>query len=151
VVVTRRISVFSVFLGLAVAAELCAAGEFRSTVDAATVFYDAPSVKSRPLFVVSRGYPVEIMVTLEGWMKVRDAGGSVVWVESRALTPKRMVVVRRKIAEVRSTPEETAAVAFKVAQNVLLELVEVGPAGWARVRHADGATGFIRVAEIWGT
>ena len=147
----RRRSLFSLLLAFCVAVPLCAAGEFRSTVETATVFYDAPSVKSRPLFVVSRGYPVEVVVSLEGWTKVRDAAGSVVWVESRALTPKRMVVVRRKTADVRSTPEDTAQVAFKVAQNVLLELVEVGPPGWVRVRHADGGTGFIRITEIWGT
>ena len=42
--------------------------------EAATVLYDAPSAKSRPLFVVNRGYPVEIIVTVEGWTKVRDSG-----------------------------------------------------------------------------
>ena len=138
------------FVALALAAGVATAAEFRSTSDAATVLYDAPSAKSRPLFVVSRGYPVEVIVTLEGWTKVRDAGGSVVWVESKALAQKRMVVVRRRVAEVRSTPDDSAAVAFKVAQNVLLELIETAPAGWVRVRHADGGTGFIRTAEIWG-
>ena len=128
-----------------------AAAEFRSTVESATVFYDAPSVKSRALFVVGRGYPVEVMVNLEGWTKVRDAGGSVVWVQSKGLTQKRTVVVRRRVAEVRAGPEDSAAVAFKVGQNVLLELIETAPSGWVRVRHADGGTGFVRVTEIWGT
>ena len=139
-----------ILLLLASIARLSAA-EFRSTADTATVFYDAPSAKSRALFVVSRGYPVEIIVALEGWTKVRDAGGSVVWVETKALAQKRMVVVRRRVAEVRSSPEDSAAVAFKVGQNVLLELIETAPTGWVRVRHADGGTGFVRVAEIWGT
>ena len=138
-------------LVLALGASFAAAAEFRSTSEAATVFYDAPSAKSRPLFVVSRGYPVEVMVSLEGWTKVRDSGGSVVWVEAKALTPKRMVLVRRRVAEVRNTPEDSGTVAFKVAQNVVLELIENAPSGWVRVRHADGATGFVRAAEIWGT
>jgi len=34
---------------------------------------------------------------------------------------------------------------------VLLELVEAAPApGWTRVRHRDGTTGYVRVAEVWG-
>jgi SH3-like domain-containing protein len=115
------------------------------------VLYDAPSTKSSPLFVVSRGYPVEVIVSVEGWTKVRDAGGSVVWVESRALTPKRMVVVKPAVAEVHTAPEDTAAIAFKAAQDVLLELVETTSSGWVRVRHEDGGTGYIRAAEIWGT
>lgn len=138
-------------IALALGASLAAAGEFRSTAEAATVLYDAPSAKSRPLFVVNRGYPVEIIVTVEGWTKVRDSGGSMGWVESKALTQKRTVLIKRRVAEVRSTPEDSAAVAFKVAQNVVLELIEAAPAGWVRVRHADGGTGFIRATEIWGT
>lgn len=138
-------------IALALGASLAAAGEFRSTAEAATVLYDAPSAKSRPLFVVNRGYPVEVIVTVEGWTKVRDSGGSMGWVESKTLTPKRTVLVKRRVAEVRSTPEDSAAVAFKVAQNVVLELIEAAPAGWVKVRHADGGTGFIRVTEIWGT
>ena len=149
--VRPRFSHVNLSVVLSLTASLAAAAEFRSTSDAATVLYDAPSVKSRPLFVVSRGYPVEVMVTLEGWTKVRDAGGSVVWVESKALAQKRMVVVRRRVAEVRNTPEDSSAVAFKVAQNVLLEVIEPASAGWVRVRHVDGGTGFIRTAEIWGT
>ena len=148
--VQLRSSRIDLFIALSLVASFGGAAEFRSTAEAATVLYDAPSAKSRALFVVSRGYPVEVIVTLEGWTKVRDAGGSIVWVESKALAQKRMVVVRRRVAEVRSTPEDSAAVAFKVAQNVLLELIEAAPAGWVKVRHADGGTGFVRAAEIWG-
>jgi SH3-like domain-containing protein len=151
IAVQPRYSHLGLSAALSLSASFAAAAEFRSTIDAATVLYDAPSVKSRPLFVVSRGYPVEVMVNLEGWTKVRDAGGSVVWIESKALTQKRMVVVRRRVAEVRATPEDSAAVAFKVAQHVLLELIETASPGWVKVRHSDGGTGFIRTAEIWGT
>ncbi len=150
--VSRRIAHLALFIvALAIVTMPAVSAEFRSTADTATVFYDAPSTKAQRLFVVNRAYPVEVMVTLEGWTKVRDAGGSVVWVESRALTPKRMVVVKPRVAEVRAAPDDSAAVAFRVAQSVLLELVETMPSGWARVRHADGGTGFVRSAEIWGT
>ena len=142
---------FCSLIVLALGASLSAAGEFRSTAEAATVLYDAPSAKSRPLFVVNRSYPVEVIVSVEGWTKVRDSGGSMGWVESKALTPKRTVLIKRRVAEVRSTPEDSGTVAFKVAQNVVLELIETAPVGWVRVRHADGGTGFIRVTEIWGT
>ena len=127
------------------------AAEFLSTVDGGTVLYDAPSSKSRPLFVVGRAYPVEVMVSLEGWTKVRDSGGTIAWIESRLLAPKRMVVVKPRVAEVRAAPEDSAAVAYKVAQNVLLEWVETLPSGWTRVRHAEAGSGFVRTAEIWGT
>jgi hypothetical protein len=83
------------------------AAEFRSTVEAATVWYDAPSTKSKQLFVLGPGYPLEVMVTLEGWTKVRDASAGIGWVEARALGPRRTVMVKPEMAEVRSAPEAT--------------------------------------------
>ena len=149
---TNRCRALAYAASLAAAWAVAAFGaEYRSTADAPTTLYDAPSAKAKPQFVYGRDVPLEVIVGVEGWTKVRDAGGSVVWVETKALAQKRMVVVRRRVAEVRSSPDDSAAVAFKVGQNVLLELIETAPAGWVRVRHADGGTGFVRVAEIWGT
>ena len=126
------------------------ATEFRSTTEAATVWYDAPSSKSKRLYVVGRGYPVEVMVAVEGWTKVRDAAGSIGWVEARTLAAKRMLVVKPKVADVRSAPEESAPVAFRVGQSVLLEWVETLPNGWTRVRHPEAGVGFVRSGEVFG-
>ena len=43
--------------------------------DAPAIAYDAPSAKARKLFVASRDYPIEVIVNVEGWVKVRDAAG----------------------------------------------------------------------------
>ena len=134
-------------LGLVAGAE---AAEYRSTVEAATVWYDAPSTKARRLYVVGRGYPVEVLVTLEGWIKVRDAAGSIGWVEAKALGPKRMLVVRAKVADVRNAPDETSPVAYRAAQNVLLEWMETLPNGWTRVRHGEAGIGFVRSQDVFG-
>ena len=126
------------------------AADFRSTVDAATVWYDAPSSKARRLYVVNRGYPVEVLVSLEGWTKVRDAAGSIGWVEARALAAKRMLIVKPKVADVRSAPDESAPIAFRVGQNVLLEWLETLPNGWTRIRHGEAGIGFVRSGEVFG-
>ena len=126
------------------------AAEFLSTVEDAAILYDAPSSKSKRLFVLGRGYPLEVIVAVEGWTKVRDAAGTLGWVESRELGSKRMVVVKSSVREVRSAPDQGASIAFKVAPDVLLEWVETLPSGWTRVRHAEAGQGFIRTADIWG-
>jgi len=130
---------------------LCTGAEFRSVADSATVLYDAPSSKGKRLFVLGVGYPLEVMVSVEGWTKVRDSGGSIGWVEARALASKRMVVVKPNVAEVRTSPEAGAAVAFKVARSVVLEWVETVPGGWTRVRHAEAGQGFLPSADLWGS
>ena len=126
------------------------AADFRSVQDNAAVLYDAPSRAATPLFVVQRNYPLEVIVNLEAWVKVRDHAGALSWIEKRSLTEKRMLLVTGASAEARQRPEDGAPAAFAAAQNVVLELVEVAPNGWLRVRHSDGASGFVRAAAVWG-
>ena len=132
------------------AAQAAAAADFRSVQENAAVLYDAPSRAATPLFVVSRLYPLEVIVNLEGWVKVRDHTGALAWIEKKSLAERRTVLVTVAAAEARAKPEDGAPLAFTAAQNVALELVEVAPGGWLRVRHADGASGLMRANQVWG-
>lgn len=133
------------------------AADFRSTRDPATVLYDAPSVRAKPLFVYGREVPVESLVTVQGWTKIRDASGTIGWMQNPSLSDKRMLVVRAPGADVRAAPDMNAPVVFRADPNVLLELAEpaaspVAPAapGWIKVRHRDGQAGYLRVAQVFG-
>jgi SH3-like domain-containing protein len=127
--------------------------EFHSTAES-TVLYDAPSVRAKPLFVLGRDVPVEVIVSVEGWYKIRDVTGSVAWMEKKSVADRRTVVVRASAADVLASPEANAAVVFKAEQNVLLELADASYAtstpGWAKVRHRDGQTGYVRISQVWG-
>jgi SH3-like domain-containing protein len=137
-------------LGIA-SASAAAAAEFRSVGDQPAVLYDAPSIKARKQWILTRQYPVEVVVVLEGYTKVRDAQGDFAWIESRFLTDRRTVLVRAPVTEVRGAPDEKAALVFQAQQNVVLELVEPpATSGWARVRHSDGRSGYARLKDLWG-
>jgi len=123
--------------------------EFRSIGQPAAVLYDAPSLKARKLYILNQGYPVEVLVTLDTWFKVRDASGELAWIEAKSLSAQRFVMVKVNRAEVRRAPDEGAAVVFVVEQDGLLELIETAD-NWAQVRHRDGATGYIRITQVWG-
>jgi SH3-like domain-containing protein len=123
--------------------------EFRSVSETVAVLYDAPSVKARKLYVVSQGYPFEVVVMVEGWSKVRDANGDLTWIENRYLADRRTVLVKAPVAQVRETAADSAPVVFQAQQNVLLELLEVS-GQWLRVRHRDGQVGYLRVTQAWG-
>ena len=127
-----------------------AAAEFRSVAGSAAVLYDAPSAKAMKLYVLGSGYPLEVVVVVEGWSKVRDASGEMTWVESKLLSDKRTVMVKQPLAQVREAADDKAPVAFQAEQNVLLELLETAGGGWLRVRHRDGQSGFIRASQVWG-
>jgi SH3-like domain-containing protein len=134
---------------LAVAAPLAAHAEFRSIGEPA-VMYDAPSVRASKLYVAGRNLPVEVISTDGAWVKVRDPFGGLSWVERKALAERRTVLVTAAVADVRARAEEAAPLAFQAQAGVVLEVIEVGPSGWARVRHADGASGYVRITQVWG-
>ena len=140
-------ALLALVLALAVAPALGL--DFRSLGEAA-VMYDAPSAKAKPVFVIARSTPVEVVVALEGWAKVRDAAGSLAWVERRLLAEQRSLLVKVPRAQIRAAAEDGAALQFEADKDVLLELVEAAPPGWAKVRHRDGQSGFVRAAQVWG-
>lgn len=143
-------------LSIAVALPVAAA-DFRATADPAAILYDAPSARARPLFIYGRDVPVETLVSVEGWTKIRDAAGTIGWLQSKSLSDKRMVVVRTPTAEVRAAADEGAPVVFRAERDVLLELAEPAASaattampGWLKVRHRDGQTGYIRLSQVFG-
>ena len=141
-------------IGLSFAA---AAADFRATGDAATVMYDAPSVRAKPLYIYGRDIPVETLVSVEGWTKIRDSGGTIGWVQSKLLSDKRMVVVRAAVADIRAAPEDGSPIVFRAERDVLLEIAESAASasttampGWIKVRHRDGQQGFVRLSQVFG-
>ena len=144
-------------LGALLAAAPLAAADFRATVEPATLLYDAPSTKAKPLFVLGRDIPLEVIVPVEGWSKVRDAAGTIGWVEKKALGEKRMLEVRVPVADIRAGPDEGAPLVFRAENGVLLEMAESAASaaatsapGWVKVRHRDGQTGYVRIAQVFG-
>lgn len=135
---------------LLLAAGAAHALEFKSIGPAPAILYDAPSAKGRKMFIAPRGMPVEIVLTYGEWTKVRDAAGDLSWVESAQLSARRTLVTRLAGIKVRAVADDSGSVVFSCDKGVLLELVEPSRTGWLKVRHADGQTGFVKAAEVWG-
>ncbi len=142
---------------IALAFPLACAADYRATSDPATVLYDAPSTRAKPMFVYGRDVPVEVLVVVEGWTKVRDESGTIGWIASKSLSDKRMLEVRAPGADVRAAPDDAAPVVFRADKDLLLELAEpaTSPAaasapGWVKLRHRDGATGYVRLSQVFG-
>lgn len=131
------------FSGAAVAAD------FRAVSEAA-VFYDAPTVRGKKLFVAPKGMPVEVVVSIDNWVKVRDRSGDLMWIEKKSVTDKRTVVVSVASAQLRDKPEDGGRVVLEASQDVSLELVESSSSGWARVKHRDGVVAWVRANQVWG-
>lgn len=142
----KRLPAFLLAAGFVVPA---LAIEYR-TIETATVLFDAPSQRGARLFVIKRGTPVELVVHLEGWAKVRDAEGGLAWLETKYLGKRRAVIVTVARAQIRQTADESSPLVFEAEKNVALDYLETVPGGWARVRHRDGQSGFVRADQVWG-
>jgi SH3-like domain-containing protein len=140
-------------LGLAslAASPMSYAAEFRSVNVAAAVLWDGPSDKAKKVFVAPRGMPVELVSTLNTWSKVRDVAGDISWVAGSDLSKTRTVLATT-LATVRTAAQEGAPLAFQAERGVTFELLDAGQvtAGFVRVKHKDGTTGFVKTAEVWG-
>ena len=136
---------------LLAAAGCCAAAnaEYR-TVDTATVLYDAPSQRGIKQFVIRRDTPVEVVVSLEGWAKVRDSEGTLAWIERKFLAERRSLIVTASRAEIRQANNESSPLVFEAEKNVSLDYLEAAPGGWIKVRHRDGQSGYVRANQVWG-
>ncbi len=136
---------------LLLAALPAAAYDYRSVDVERATLHEAP--RARPLFFVSRFYPVEVILATEGWAKVRDPSGALSWIEAKNLSSRRTVIVTVPLAAVRAEAKDTAAVVLQAEKDVALEVLPDTPAhpGWVKVRHQDGRQGFIKVTEVWGT
>lgn len=134
---------------LAILAPTAVALDFRS-VESAAILYDAPSAKARPLYVIAAGTPVEVVVQLPQWAKVRDAEGDLAWIETSRLSPRRMVIVKAPRCAARQAPQLDAPRLFTAEAGVVLEMLEAAAAGWLKVRHRDGETGYVKASDVWG-
>ena len=114
------------------------------------IMYDAPTTRGQKLFIAPRGMPVEIIINYGAWTKVRDFSGDLSWIETRQMTGRKNVLVRTLNAKIRTAADESADILFSADKGVLMELVDSSTPGWARVKHNDGATGYIKVSDVWG-
>ena len=143
----RRALIAVALAGCALSAQ---AIDYRSVAVPAAILFDAPSQAGKKLYLIKAQTPVEVVVRLEGWIKVRDAEGSLAWIEARNLTEKRTLVVTAPKAEIRQADKPDAAVVAELEKWVAVDFVEPASPGWAKVRHRDGAIGYIRSTQVWG-
>ena len=124
--------------------------DYRSVEVPVAILYDSPSQKGKKLYLIRSQTPIEVVVRVEGWFKVRDAEGTMAWIEARNVGERRTLVVTAPRAEIRQSDKPDAPVVGEVDKWVVLDFLEPAAPGWAKVRHRDGTTGYVRSTQVWG-
>jgi SH3-like domain-containing protein len=125
--------------------------EFRSVAFAKTILYEAPSATTKRVYLVGEGYPLEIIVNLGDWLKVRDPYGTLSWAESKNLQSKRTVIVKVDKANIYKDPDSKSALVATIEKDVVIELSDPLIAnGWIKVRYQQDLDGYIQTSQVWG-
>ncbi len=125
--------------------------EFRSVALAKTILYEAPSTTTKRVYLVGEGYPLEIIVNLGDWVKIRDPYGILSWAESKNLQSKRTVIVKVDKANIYKEPESKSALLATIEKDVVIELLDpLITNGWIKVRYQIDLDGYIQTSQVWG-
>ncbi len=125
------------------------AADLRAVSALKAVAYDAPSLEARKILIFSQGYPLEVIVNLGEWLKVRDATGALSWIEAKQTLQKRMVIATANTA-VRQADNADAALVATLEKDVVVELVADNKNGWVKIKHANGVSGYVQNGQLWG-
>jgi SH3 domain protein len=142
---------FLISLSLLLMPVFALALDFKSVAEPKAILYDGPSAAANKRFIVSQFYPVEVVVKLSNWVKVRDAEGGLFWIESKALSNLRTVLIQSETAELHQTPSATSTVLALVEKQVVFILEDENATnGWLKVRTVQGDLGYLPINAVWG-
>jgi len=110
---------------------------------------EGPGTDHPAIWVLARGYPLQVLRRTGKWLRVRDFEGDRGWVY-RALTgTSPHYVVRVKVANIRSAPGTRNRIVGKAQYGEILKTLG-HRRDWARVRNDEGLTGWISRRLLWG-
>lgn len=111
---------------------------------------EGPGTTHPKLWVLTRGYPLQVIGRQGGWLKVRDFERDTGWVLARLTARKPHLVVKVDRANLRRGPgTRHARVGVVVYGEALRTLERRGD--WVRVKPvAGGPTGWVARRLVWG-
>ncbi|HEX5320925.1 MAG TPA: SH3 domain-containing protein [Stellaceae bacterium] len=95
-----------------------------------------------------RDMPLEVIVSVEHWRKVKDWQGAIGWVHQKMLWPHRDAMVTGAVRALRASPAPNAAIVARAEPGVIGKLVECQGA-WCRIEAGDYG-GWLMRGEIFG-
>ena len=114
--------------------------------------HEAPSQSTKKAFIVTKGYPLEVIVSLKEWKKVKDHEGLINWIKTSDLSSKRTVLNLKGENSIYLEASSESPMLAKVNETVALELLDEKKIDdWVKVYSKVGdIEGFIKATDLWG-
>ena len=142
---------FVLFLSLILSSFLAQA-DFISVKTKQAILFQGPSNVTEKMFIVTEGYPLEVLVSLKDWKKVKDHNGKISWIESKYTHNERTVIILKDNAVIFNQANDKSHKLANVDKFVVLKLNSSMLVGdWGQVKtQIEGLIGFINSREVWG-
>ena len=129
-----------------------AQADFISVKTKQAILFQGPSNVTEKLFIVTEGYPLEVLVSLKDWKKVKDHNGKISWIESKYTHKERTVLILNDDAVIFNQANDKSHKLANVDKFVVLKLnSSMLIDNWAQVKtQIEGLIGFINSEEVWG-
>ena len=116
------------------------------------ILFEGPSKTTEKMYIVTEGYPLEVLVSLKDWKKVKDHNGKISWIESKHTHIERTVLITKDDAVIFNQANDKSHKLANVDKFVVLKLNSSMLVGnWAQVKtQIEGLIGFINSKEVWG-
>ena len=126
--------------------------DFISVKTKKALLYEGPSASTKKLYIVTEGYPLEIMVNLKDWKKVKDHTGNSSWIQSNFVDKNRTVMTIKGNVNLYHKASLQSSKLGQISEFVILNLNStLVTDGWVNVQsQLEGLTGYVRIDKVWG-
>ena len=126
--------------------------DFMSVKADQAFLHEAPSDSTKKVYIVTKGYPLEVIVSLKEWKKVKDHEGLINWIKTSDLSSKKTVLNLKNNNSIYLKPNSSSPLLANVNENVTLELLDTKKIDdWIKVYSKVGdIEGYIKVTNLWG-
>ena len=126
--------------------------DFISVKTKKAILYEGPSDSTKKLYIVTEGYPLDIMVNLKDWKKVKDHTGKISWIQSNFVDKNRTVMTIKSNVNLYHKASLQSSKLGQISESVILNLNStLVTDGWVNVQsQLEGLTGFVRIDKVWG-
>lgn len=107
-----------------------------------------PNTRSDTLWQVEKYHPLLIIEKKGKWYRVKDFEGDVGWIFGALVDKTPTVIVKVKLANVRTGPGTQHHLSFDAGKGTPFKVLEKKKR-WLRVQHADGDAGWIFKSLTW--
>lgn len=122
--------------------------EYVSVKKDAVNIRSGPSTKSRVIWQVFKGFPLQVMKKEGKWAAIVDFEGDKGWIYETLITSKKSVIVKVETANMRSGPTTKDTIVATVKKGVVFEPHEM-KGDWIKISYKDELTGWMHKSLLW--